>query len=98
MSEQTSPARARRERSDQDYAIDSLLKGLKVLEALEGTNFEPVSIQRVQDRTRLSYDTCLRSLRTLRLAGFVREEGRGWTLTARYIAFAQRAAEAQNGR
>lgn len=97
MSADVTQTRTRKERTDQDYAIDSLLKGLKVLEALEGTRFEPVTIQRIQERTRLSYDTCLRSLRTLRLAGFAKEEAGGWTLTARYVAFCQRAAEAQQG-
>lgn len=91
------PVRSRKERTDQDYTIDALLKGLQVLEALEGTSFEPVSIQRVQERTRLPYDTCMRALRTLKLAGFAVQNGRCWSVSTRYLAFGQRAAKVQNG-
>jgi hypothetical protein len=43
--------KARRVRTDEDYANDDLLRGLKVLEALQGTSFEAVSIKRIQQRT-----------------------------------------------
>ncbi len=87
---------SRQPRTDADYTIDALLKGVRVLEALEGTRFEPVTTRRVQERTRLPYNTCMRSLRTLRLAGIVTETAAGWTLAPRYLAFCQRAINEQN--
>jgi DNA-binding IclR family transcriptional regulator len=57
-------------RSDQDYEIESLTKGMAVLEALEGTNFEPVSSKRIRERTQLSKDTVERCLKTFRLRGW----------------------------
>ena len=92
----TEAPQKRRERADSDYATGALMKGLQVLEALEGTRFEPVSVQRIAERTRLPYDTCWRALRTLKVKGFVAETEQGWTLSTRYIAFCRRAAEARN--
>lgn len=89
------PGVGRSSRTDADYQIAALLNGLRVLEALEGTRFEPVSIRRIQQRTGLSYDFCFRALATLCCYGFVRQTGGGWTLSPRFIAFCRRAAEAQ---
>jgi DNA-binding IclR family transcriptional regulator len=87
---------SRKRRDESDYQIEALAKGLRVLEALEGSHFEPVTTKRVHERTKLPYDTCMRALRTLKLAGFAVETDRGlWLLSARFIAFCQRAAEAQ---
>lgn len=77
-------------RAEADYTIDSLLKGLKVLEALEGTRFEAVSIQRVQERTKLSYDTCRRVLLTLKVAGFAAQTPKGWTLGPKFVTLSDR--------
>jgi DNA-binding IclR family transcriptional regulator len=83
------------QRTDNDYVIDALLKGLQVLEGLEGDHFEPVKLRRLQERTRLPYDTCMRAMKTLKVAGLAVETDRGWRLSARFIAFCRRAAEAQ---
>ena len=69
---------SRSPRSEERYALDTGLRLLKVLEALEGTNFEPVSIQRVQERTKFPYDFCRRALITLKLAGFAAENNGKW--------------------
>jgi DNA-binding IclR family transcriptional regulator len=84
-----------RTRSDADYTIEALLKGLSVLEALEGNGFEPVTTRRVQQRTGLSYDFCFRALTTLLCHGVARQTPGGWVLSPRYIAFCERAARAQ---
>jgi DNA-binding IclR family transcriptional regulator len=77
-------------RTDNDYAIDALAKGLKVLEALEGNNFEPVSIKRVSERTRLPYDTCRNALITLKLEGFATQNERGlWAAGPKLLRFSK---------
>lgn len=86
---------SREPRTDNDYTIDALMKGLQVLEALEGTHFEPVKLRRIEERTRLPYDTCMRAMKTLKVAGLAVETDRGWTFSARFLAFCRRAAEAQ---
>src|ERR1041384_518996 len=83
----------RAQRSDNDYSIDALLRGLKVLEALEGTNFEPVSTKRVSERTSLPYDFCMRALRTLKLAGFAAETPKGWQAGPKVLRFSGRFNE-----
>ena len=86
---------SREPRTANDYTIDALLKGLQVLEALEGTNFEPVNLRRIEERTRLPYDTCMRAMKTLKVAGLATETARGWTFSPRFIAFCRRVAGAQ---
>jgi hypothetical protein len=49
-------------RDDKDYEIEALSKGLAILEALEGANFEPVKIGRIIDRCELPRDVVQRSL------------------------------------
>ncbi|MBD0370302.1 MAG: hypothetical protein ICV60_05665 [Pyrinomonadaceae bacterium] len=80
----------RTQRSDDDYANESLLRGLKVLEALEGTNFEPVSIRRVAERADLPYDFCRRALLTLKLRGFATETAKGWQAGPKILRFSER--------
>lgn len=75
-------------RADSDYINDNLARGLKVLEALRGTNFEPVSIQRVADRTGFSYDFCRRALLTLKLQGYAAQTPDGWSLGVKLMEFA----------
>jgi DNA-binding IclR family transcriptional regulator len=77
-------------RTDQDYAIDAGLRMIKVLEALEGTNFEPVPIKRVMERTGFKYDFCFRALRTLKVAGWATESPDGWQVGPRLLKFSER--------
>lgn len=70
----------RQQRDERDYELDTLAKGLRVLGALEGSNFEHVTTQRVADRTGYTYDFCRRALITLKLAGFAAEVRGKWTL------------------
>lgn len=72
--------KTRKDREDKDYVIDALAKGLKVFEALEGRNFEPVNIARVAQRTGFDRDFCRRALKTLKIAGYAKETLDGWTL------------------
>jgi DNA-binding IclR family transcriptional regulator len=79
-------------RNDSDYEIEALSKGLAILEALEGTNFEPVSIGRIIDRSQLPRDVVQRSLRTFRLRGWAVQNDRGeWTIGRRFIRFGEKA-------
>lgn len=75
-------------RSDEDYEIEALTRGLQVLEALEGIRWEPVDIATVMERTGFSYDFCMRALRTLRLKGYAESERTKWTAGRRLIRIA----------
>ena len=80
----------REKRPDEAYEIESLTKGLAVLEALEGTNFEPVPVKRIVNRTQLPRDTVERSLKTFRLRGWAFQTEKGeWMVGRRFIRFAQ---------
>lgn len=79
--------RARGTRDESQCALDTGLRLLKVLEALEGTNFEPVSTERVQQRTNFSYDFCRRALITLKLAGFAAQHKGLWMPGPKVIRF-----------
>lgn len=80
-------------KEDADYEIESLSKGIAVLEALEGMNFEPVKIEIVMERTGFSRDFCTRALRTLRLRGYVAQlADKRWTLGTKFIRFSQSVA------
>jgi hypothetical protein len=70
----------RGDRADKDYLIEAVAKALKVFEALEGRNFEPVSVARVAQRTGFGRDFCFRALKTLKLAGYAKETLDGWIL------------------
>ena len=79
-------AQQARKRTDVDYQIESVSKALTVLEALEGTAFEPVRIQRIMQRTGFSKDLCFRTLCTLRLRGYAVRNNRGeWCIGPRLI-------------
>lgn len=76
-------------RPDEAYEIAALTKGLVVLEALEGTSFEPVPVKRLIDRTGLPRDVIERSLKTFRLRGWALQNDRGeWSIARRFIRFA----------
>jgi DNA-binding IclR family transcriptional regulator len=83
----------RGERDDQDYAIESFERGLKVLEALQGSAYEAVTVRRVQQRTGFSYDFCFRALKTLKLAGYAVECEAGWKLSVKAMQFSERFLE-----
>lgn len=82
-------------RSEDAYVIDAGLRLLKVMEALEGTNFEPVSIQRVQQRCGegFNYNFCRRALITLKRAGFAAQTPKGWTAGPKILIFSERFNE-----
>lgn len=83
-------------RSDAAYEIGALSKGLLVLEALEGTSFEPVTLNRIVERSRLPKDTVYRSLRTLRLMGWATNDSRGnWMIGQRFIRLVRAVSEAR---
>jgi DNA-binding IclR family transcriptional regulator len=79
-------------RHDADYEIESLSKGLMVLEALEGIGFEPVSVSTIIGRTGFKRDLVFRSLKTLSLRGYAVCENGKWTLGKRLVKFSERVA------
>lgn len=83
-------------RTDTDCINESLANGLLVIEALEGLQFETVKITRIASRTGLSYDFCMRALRTLRWKGYAEETLGGWRSTGKFEALMRRAADAEN--
>lgn len=86
----------RKQRDDADYEIESLSKGIAVLEALEGMSFEPVSIEIIMQRSGFSRDFCTRALKTLRLRGYAQQlTDRRWTLGGKVIRFAQSVSAKQ---
>jgi len=78
---------SRNARDEREYELSTLAKGLRVLAALEGTKFEPVSIKRVQERTGFPYDFCRSALITLKLAGFAAEQNGLWMPGPKVIRF-----------
>ncbi len=81
----------RNARSDEDYEIETLTKGLLVLEALEGSLEQPVSMARIMERTGFDRNFTMRALRTLRLKGYAVQHLSGdWMLGGRVARFAER--------
>lgn len=79
----------RKKRTDEDYELRSVTKAIKVLEALEGRNFEPVTVAKIMERTRLSRHIVEWNLKTFRLHGWVAQNERGeWTIGSRFVRFA----------
>ena len=75
-------------RDDTDYEIESLSKGLAVLEALEGTRWEPVSVATIIERTGFGRDLVDRTLKTLRLRGYAICEKGKWSVGKRFVRVA----------
>lgn len=75
------------DRSDEDYLIEALAKGLQVLEALKGHAYEPVSISYVSKKTGLTYDFCRRAIKTLKVKGWAIEDERGFRLSVKAMQF-----------
>lgn len=80
-------------REETAYINQPLLDGLAVLKALEGSNFGPVTIQRVQQRTGLSYGKCRNALITLKQANFAAKTEQGWTIGPALLRFSERYHE-----
>lgn len=74
---------------DERYEIESLTKGLIVLEALEGVRWEPVTAMQIMDRTGFTRDLVDRSLKTLRLKGYAVCDKNLWTAGRRVIRVAK---------
>ncbi len=83
----------RRRRPDSEYEIESLTKGLLVLEALVGVNFEPVSVLTIMERTGFNRDLVDRSLKTLRMKGYAVQTKQGWTLGTRLLKLSERYSD-----
>lgn len=82
-----------RKRTDADYEIEALSKGLAVLEALEGASFEPVTQKRIEQRTGFNRDLVMRTLKTFRLRGWAIQNDRGeWTVGPGFVRFAKSVA------
>jgi DNA-binding IclR family transcriptional regulator len=68
-------------RTDEDYEIEALTKGLVVLEALEGERFEPVKIDRLVQRSGLKKDLVMRCLKTFKIRGYaIQNERKEWAI------------------
>lgn len=79
---------SRSARDAKHYANENLLHGLQVLEALEDTLKEPITMQRVAERTKLPYDKVRRCLLTLKLKGWAAQNEQGlWTLGSKLMRF-----------
>lgn len=87
LAAQTSPANSR---TDEDYVIAALKKGLAVMEALKGQTYEPVSVREVAKRTKFDYDFCRRALKTLKVAGWAIEDDNGWRLSVKAMQFSDK--------
>ena len=78
-------------RTDSDYEIEALSKGLAVLEALEDG---PHKRGRIETRTGFNRDLVMRTLRTLRIRGYAVENSRGeWMFGRRLIRLAAKVGE-----
>ena len=89
-------------RSPKQYANENAIQTIKVLEALEGTNFEPVTIDKICERVgtiseidkALTWDKARRILLTLKLLGWATENDKNeWTLGARILRFSNRYSD-----
>ncbi len=89
-------------RSPKKYANENAIQTIKILEALEGANFEPVSINTICERVgtiieidkALTWDKARRILLTLQLLGWViGNEKNEWMLGAKILRFSNRSHE-----
>ncbi len=72
------------------YSNNGVLKHAKVLEALRGLEFEPVTLKRVSERTGFNANYCFRALQTWEEIGWAKqlEDGR-WTVTTQLMRFSR---------
>lgn len=81
-------------RNAKDYVNKNTVHTIKVLEALEGANFEPVKIKRIEERAGLPYDKCRRVLITLEMLGWATQNDKEeWSSGAKILRFANRYSE-----
>ena len=77
-------------REEKSYTVEKTLHTLLVLEALEGSLKEPVSIQRVVERTKLPYDAVRRILLTLKFKNWAAQNEKGeWMLGSKLTRFGE---------
>ena len=79
---------SRNRRNPEDYELDTVLRAVKVLQALEGRNFEPVNIKTVERRSGQSYAFCRSALLTFKKVGFAAQTEDGWTVGPKLMMFA----------
>ena len=86
---------ARNNRSDAEYEIGGATKCFKVMEALMGTDAEPVTVQTVMERTGFDRNFVDRALKTLRLNGYAKQvdPSKKWSLGSRLLKFSERFNE-----
>ncbi len=89
----------RNKRKSKQYANENAIQTIKILEALEGVNFEPVSLKTICERVgtiteidkALTRDKARRVLLTLKLLGWVNENEKSeWSLGAKILRFSNR--------
>jgi DNA-binding IclR family transcriptional regulator len=78
---------------ERDYTIQSVAKALRVLEALEGTNFEPISLKEVARRAGQNTNYTFRTLETCEQMGWARRKNDRWQIGSRLSAIAGRFSE-----
>lgn len=85
----------RNNRSDAEYEIAGATKVIKVMEALLGSDADPVSVTTVMERTGFTRDLADRCLKTLRLNGYAKqvEPSNKWMLGSRLLRFSERFNE-----
>ena len=98
MKTKTPPKPKRGERDEADYVMETPLKVLKVLEALEGRAFEPASINRVVQRTGFTQSFCRSALITLKQAGYAKRTFDGWIVGPKLAQFASRITAANSAK
>lgn len=73
------------------YVIKSAVNVLTVLEALEGTNFEPVTLTRIAQRTGFNNNICTWALGTLEAKGYAKQlPDKRWMMTTKLLRLAGR--------
>lgn len=86
----------RKQRDEASYAMQTPLKVLKVLEALEGRAFEPATIERVVQRTGFTQSFCRAALITLKQSGYAKQTLDGYIVGPKLARFASRITAAHS--
>lgn len=92
-----------KKRDAKSYAVEKTVDSVKIIEALQGDAFEPVSIETIIERVgcipgrdgKLKPDAVRRILITLELLGWAAQVNRKWTIGKSFIRLAQKAAHKQ---
>lgn len=88
-------------RDPKTYAVEKVVDAVKVLESLEGTNFEPVSIDQIIERvgviegrdSKLKLDAVRRVLISLELCGWAKQTNGKWMLGAAALRLSNKYGE-----